>query len=377
MIRLAAPQIGEEECDAVLKTLRSGFLVQGETVREFERQVASYVGVSHLAAVSNGTAALYLALGALGIGKGDAVYVPAFTFPAVFNVVELRGARPVLVEVDATTYCMTPDALQLADESFDGPERPRAVIPVHEFGASCDMDGLQRIAKASDLAIIEDAACALGTTHAGRHVGTFGSFGCFSWHPRKGITTGEGGAMTTPDVDLHETALSLRNHGFAGRKAGESDLAAPSLNFRMTEFQAALGIEQLRKFPAWLALRRRIAETYIDRLRKVQGLALPRADAGHSWQTFMVVLPHDVPRAQIVKDLQRRGVEAGPGAHAIHMLDYPRRRYGHHEEDFPVARDLFRRGMAIPMHAGLSTEDVEHVSTVLAECVEEAGRGSV
>lgn len=361
MIRLAAPQIGDEECEAVSNVLKSGFLVQGESVRRFEARIARYVGTRFAAAVSNGTAALYVSLMALGIGPGDAVFVPAFTFPATFSVVELRGARPVLVDVDPETYCMTPSGLRGAVDQWKGSERARAVVPVHEFGAPCDMTEIMGVARKHGLRVIEDAACALGSYHEGYHVGTFGATGCFSWHPRKGITTGEGGSVVTSDPDLHDRVLSLRNHGLSGPDSGTADLVAPSLNFRMTEFQAALGREQLRRFPRWLATRKRLAGSYLSRLRNVPGLRLPKALDGHSWQSFMVVLPRSSRRDAMEEALRRRNIESGLGAHAIHMLSYCRKKYEYERDDFPVAAELYQWGLALPMHARLTGGDVETV----------------
>ncbi len=365
MIRLAAPDMGEEEIDSVARVLRSGFLVQGERVAEFEGRLARFIGAPYVAAVSNGTAALYVALGALDIGPGDTVFVPAFTFPAAYSAVELRGARPVLVDVDPTTYCVTAGALKRAIEGHTGREHPRAVIAVHEFGAPCEMAKLDAVARTHDLSMIEDAACALGTTSEGRHVGTFGALGSFSWHPRKGITTGEGGAVTTSDPALHERVLALRNHGLRAGVTGETDLVSPSLNFRLTEFQAALGTAQLARFPAWLQTRRVLAAAYLDRLKGTRGLRLPAAVEGHAWQTFMVVLGPGIDRHAVQRDLHEKGVEAGMGAHAIHLLTHARQKHGYRREDFPVAAELFERGLAIPIHQGVTKANAATVCDAL------------
>ncbi|MGQ0798265.1 MAG: DegT/DnrJ/EryC1/StrS family aminotransferase [Methanobacteriota archaeon] len=367
MIQLAQPQIGREECDEVSRVLRSGRLVQGTRVLRFERSIARFIRARWVAAVSSGTSALYVALGAMGIGPGDAVFVPAFTFPATFSVIELRGARPVLVDVDPTTYCMTAVGLRRAVEEFNGRERRRAVLPVHEFGCPCEMSDLVRVAGDMQLHIIEDAACAIGTTFRGRHVGTFGAFGCFSWHPRKGITTGEGGAIVSADSNLHARVAALRNHGLEEGDAGTSDLSAPSLNFRMTEFQAALGSIQLRRLPRWLQIRRALARLYLSRLRDLEDLRLPADVQGHSWQTFMAILPHGIPRIAVRKKLRAKGIEASFGAHAIHMLSYCRKRYGYRPSDFPVSAELYERGLAIPLLQGLSREDVLAVCSALTK----------
>lgn len=370
MIRLAEPRFEEADLEAVCRVLRSGRLVQGEQVGQFEEGVAAYTGAPHVAAVSSGTAALHVSLLAMGIAPGDAVFVPAFTFPATANVVELVGARPVLVDVDPATYCVTPAALGQAVESWPGPEKPRAVIPVHEFGAPCEMDELCVVAKGRGLAVVEDAACALGTRWNGRHVGTFGDLGCFSWHPRKAITTGEGGAVTTGDPDLHRRVCLLRNHGQERRADGSVDFVLPGLNCRLTEFQAVLGAAQLARFPAELEIRRGLARHYLQELRGVPGLRLPRPVSGHAWQTFLVVLPEGTDRGAVIRALAAAGIEANLGAQALHRLAYYRERYGYRREDYPVAAELFERGLALPLHASVSEADASHVARSLREALQ-------
>lgn len=372
MIKLAAPQIGDEECEAVTRVLRSGNLVQGEEVRAFEGRLAQFIGAPYAAAVSSGTSALYISLAALDVGPGDAVFLPAFTFPATANVVELRGARTVLVEVDPQTYCVTGALLRAALETFRGPERPRAAIPVHEFGAPCDMGEVGRVARGAGLAVVEDAACALGTTSAGHHVGTFGALGCFSWHPRKGITTGEGGAVVTSESRLDERARWFRNHGMVDGGAGPHELVAPSLNLRMTDVQAALGSVQLGRFPDWLRLRSQIADGYAEAIRDEPLLRPPAAVPGHAWQTYMVVLSRSVSREQVIEAMRRRGVETGIGAYGLHLLAYYRKKYGFRPDDFPAARELHEQGLAIPLHAGLTSEEVARVRAALRESLREA-----
>ena len=213
MIRLTEPGISQAELDAVSAVLKSGMLVQGKQVNAFEQAPESYIGAKHVAACSSGTAALHLSLTAMGVGRGDAVFAPAFTFPATVNAVEHLGARPVLVDVDPGTYCMTASGLKAALSAWRGPENPSSVIVVHEFGAPCEMDKIMAHADMAGLSVVEDAACALGTRYQGQHVGTFGKTGCFSWHPRKAITTGEGGAVATSDKALYRRLAMLRNHG--------------------------------------------------------------------------------------------------------------------------------------------------------------------
>lgn len=365
MIRLADPGLGPAEIEAAAAVLRSGMLVQGKHVAAFEAALASFTRSPHVLAVSSGTAALHLSLLALGVGPGDAVVVPAFTFPATANVVELVGARSVFVDVDPKTYCLQTSLLERTIDSWTGPERLRAVIPVHEFGAPCDLTAIGMLAGKAGLAVIEDAACALGAFWEGRHVGAAGALGCFSWHPRKAITTGEGGAIATSDPSLRERIALLRNHGIRRSGADSWDLAEPGLNYRLTEFQAALGEVQLAKFGETLERRRRLAATYLRELSDIPALRLPLGIEGHAWQTFMVVLPEAAPRSGVIDRLRSAGVEAGAGAQAVPLLTYYREKYGLSGDQFPVAAELFVRGLALPLHPRLTDEDAASVCAAL------------
>lgn len=367
MIRLASPGIGHFHCEEVCRILTSGQLVQGEAVKAFERALADYTGASYSVAVSSGTAALWVALRAADVGPGNAVIVPAFTFPATVNVVELSGALPVLVDVDPDTYCMNPEEVASAIRHFRGPSRLAAILPVHEFGAPCAMDHIMALAKEAGLAVIEDAACALGTTFRGRHVGTFGDAGCFSFHPRKAITTGEGGAVVTNEPDLYAAATLLRNHGLTPRADAPSDLLLPGLNWRMTEFQAVLGSSQLKSFSDTLRVRQNMAHFYLNELAQIPELQLPRPLPGHAWQAFVVVLPRHADRSSVIRHLRALGVESTIGAYGVHMLTYYRQRYGYQPDDFPVARTLHERSLALPLHPGLDELSLQRVVDALAQ----------
>jgi dTDP-4-amino-4,6-dideoxygalactose transaminase len=229
------------------------------------------------------------------------------------------------------------------------------------------MDDIMVLARDAGLVVIEDAACALGTTFAGRQVGTFGQAGCFSFHPRKAITTGEGGAVVTNDPEICEAVTLLRNHGLKRCADGAFDLVSPGLNWRMTEFQASLGLSQLKRFQVALGIRQRIASLYLEELRELHGLQLPAAVPGHAWQTFMVVLPQHVSRSVVTRELHNRGVEAGVGAYAVHLLSYYRERYRYDPDDFPVAKTLYSRGLALPLHDSLGEDDVRIVIRALRE----------
>jgi perosamine synthetase len=361
MIRLAVPDIGEEEVAAVAAVLRSGFLVQGPAVQSFERRVAATVGSAHAVAVSSGTAALHLALLALDVGPGDEVVVPGFTHPATANVVERTGARPVLVDIDLSTFNATAESMAAAI----GP-RTKALLPVHLFGLPAEMDGIRALAADRGLAIVEDAACALGATYRGRGCGSLGRIGCFSFHPRKVITTGEGGLLTTDDEGLADRLRRLRNHGqvMAG---GRGRFLEAGLNYRMTDFQAALGCAQMDRLPAILERRAAIASAYAAALRDGPGVALPRIAAGAepAWQSFVVVLREGIDRDAVLAHLRESGVETTLGTYAIAAQPH----YRHHPP-LPLSLAAQDRSLSLPLHTRLSDADVRDVVSRLREAVE-------
>ncbi|ULL19448.1 DegT/DnrJ/EryC1/StrS family aminotransferase [Paenibacillus sp. H1-7] len=359
MIKLVDPSFHDAELDRAIQTLKKGSLIQGETVELFEKELGSFIGVKHSLAVTSGTAALHLAMVALGIGQGDAVLVPAFTFPATSNVVEIVGAKTILVDVEEDTYCISPEALETAIENWDGPEKLKALIIVHEFGLSCRLDAIHDIARRHHLYIIEDAACALGTTFNERHIGGTGDVACFSFHPRKALTTGEGGLVVTNSDELHDKLNKLRNHGIERNPEG-LDFVLPGFNYRLTEFQAALGLEQITSFKDALLRRKAIASMYLKAFVDLS-IKLPRDYVGHAWQTFMIVLPFNSNRADIINQLRDQEVESNLGAQAIHLLKYYKDKYGFRREDYPVSAALYEKGLAIPIHGKMSDEDVYKV----------------
>ncbi len=372
LIRLAAPDIRSSDLKRVAAVLRSGNLVQGATVAEFESHLADFCGISHCAAVSSGTAALHVALLAAGIGAGDSVLIPAFTFPATANAVEHIGARVVLCDVDPRAYVMTPKSVEAAIRRHRGPPLA-AVMVVHEFGFPADMVGLRKITRRHGLKLIEDAACALGTRSGGAHVGRYSDAACFSFHPRKAVTTGEGGAILSRNASLMRKARELRNHGIR-LTAGGADFTVAGLNYRLTEFQAALGIGQLVRFPEELAKRWRLARLYMKLLEDLPGVSLPASDEGCSWQTFMVVLDHRINRGMVIQQLAKQGIQSNLGAQAINALSFYRKKYRWSPESHPVATQLYRQGLALPLHGGVSTKDVTRICKALARVVKDAQR---
>lgn len=367
MIRLARPTIEDDDLDAVKEVLGSGLLVQGARVAAFETELSRYVGTQHAVVVSNGTAALHLSLLALGVGPGDLVAVTAYSWPATANVIELCGATPLFLDIDPRTFNLDPNRLdealaQVAARPAGSP-RVRAVIPVHAFGQVADVAAILEIANRYEVPVIEDAACALGARFVGRPAGTWGRLGCFSFHPRKAITTGEGGVVVTDDAALARRVRVLRNHG-QEPGVSPSDFVAPGFNYRMTEFQAALGSSQLKKIDRLIAARRRLAAGY-GRLLQRTSVVPPFVTEGaeHVYQSYVTTLPADVAarRAELIRDLMRRGVETTIGTWHMPMTTYFRTRYGFSPGDFPATDRVFVASLALPIHEALSPSDQDLV----------------
>lgn len=367
MLKLSQPNISEAAIAAMVDVIRSGQLVQGPENEAFEKDLARYLGCEEVLLVSSGTAALHVALLALDIGPGDAVIVPDFTFPATANVVAMVGAKPVIVDVDPGTYTLSIEKLEAAVSSWAGPERLRAVMPVHEFGCPVRMCDILRIAKAHGLFVVEDAACALGATDQGRMVGTLGDIGCFSFHPRKTLTTGEGGALATNDVGLAARIRRLRNHGMERTSQGMQFLE-PATNYRLTNFQATLGRHQLPHLDAWIYARTELARVYHECLSPLQeaGLvSLPSLVVGHSWQTFMVVLSSALDRAAVISDLKDRGIEANLGAQSLSKIGI----YGAVQGEVKVGPMLYQSGLALPFYEKLTVSDLNTIADALTKCL--------
>ena len=357
MIRLGAPDIGDEEIRAVEAVLRSGMLVQSARVREFEDAVAAFLGIEHAVAVSSGTAALHLALLASGIGPGDEVLVPDFTFPASANVVERAGAVPVLVDIRLDTYNVDVGALRAAVTP-----RTRAVMPVHLFGLPADMDPILELARERGLVVVEDAACALGATYRGRACGTLGRSGCFSFHPRKILTTGEGGMVVTSDAALADRVRVLRSHGQVATDSGPRFVEA-GFNYRMTDMQGAMGVVQMRRLGDLRRRRVELAARYTAALQGTPGLILPVVPEGLTsvWQAYVVRLDPAVERAPLQARLREAGVETAVGTFSVSAQPH----YAGPGRPLPQASRAQQSTLALPLHTRLSDADVDAVAAAL------------
>ena len=374
-IQISLPSTGEEEWQAAREPLMSGWLTQGPKVAQFEKDFAKRHAVEHALATTSCTTGLHLILAAMDIGPGDEVIVPSFTWVATANVVLYCGATPVLADVDRSTYNLDP-----ADVAKRVTPKTKAVIAVHLFGLCADMDALRKAIPAH-IPIIEDAACASGASYRGVPAGGLGLAAAFSFHPRKSITTGEGGMVTTRDAALADRANMLRNHGASISEEQRHKGPRPYLlaefnllgfNYRMTDLQGAVGVAQLAKLDRYIAERDQWARWYIQQLADISWLRMPQLPEGgaHAWQAFVTYVDParaPKPRNEIMEILQQRGISTRPGTHAIHMLGYYRDRYGFKTTDLPGAADCDANTMAIPLHNRMDADDYRYVVDALRD----------
>jgi perosamine synthetase len=366
-IPLSAPDITEAEIEAVSAVLRTNSLSLGPKLEEFECALASFHQMPYAIGVSSGTAALHLAVRALGIGEGDEVIVPSFTFIAVANAVCFERATPIFVDIDASTLNMSPACVEAAITP-----RTRAIIVVHNFGAPADMTSLMALARRYNLVVIEDACEAIGATSGGQLVGTFGHLSTFAFYPNKQMTTGEGGALLCRDPDLAKRLCALRNQG----RYPSSDWLQHSeigYNYRLSEMPCALGLVQLSRLDSMLAARVNVARTYDELLAPMNVILRPPLHvhaATISWFVYVIRLTDHLPEAarnQILLRLQKRGIGCARYFAPIHLQPAYATVASAQRAILPVTESVATRTLALPFFTRLSKYHAEEVVSVLAE----------
>jgi len=378
-IPITRVSMGDEELAAVKQVLESGWLAQGKQVAMFEERIAQLAACDHGVATTSCTTALHLALAALGVGEGDEVIVPGFTWVSTANTVVFCGATPVFCDIDQDTYNLDTSLL----EGLISP-RTVGVIPVHLFGLCADMGAIQKIADIHNIWVLEDAACGLGATYGYKPAGSLGDAACFSFHPRKSVTMGEGGAVTTSDADLNQRLCVLRNHGAdpqAPRQAGQimPEFTDIGFNYRLTDLQAAVGVVQLGRFPGFLAERRRLASLYRQQLSSCEWLHLPE-DGGdgweHAYQSYVIGIRGDnmtlasitalrSQRNTLMELLEKEGIVTRPGTHAPVSLACHIEKWKLSPENFPQSLIAQATTIALPFYPGMGDHVIDRVSEVL------------
>jgi len=365
-IAMAAPDISEADVQAVAEVVRSGRLALGPKTEEFERKMADYVGVAHAVAVSSGTAALHLIVRALGIGPGDEVLVPSFTFAASVNAILYEGAKPVFVDIEPDTYNLSPQDLEAKITP-----RTKAVMAVDVFGHPVEWDEILPVAEKHGLKVIDDSCEALGARYKGEMVGRFGDAAAFAFYPNKQMTTGEGGIIVTNDSELAALARSLRNQG-RGSMGAWLEHERLGYNYRLNEMSAALGVTQLARIDRLLARRRQVAEAYNEVLAGVEGLRLPvvRPHAWMSWFVYVVTLEPGLDSEALMRYLQERGVPTRAYFSPIHQQPYVRKILGD-DHELPNTEAIAGRTLALPFGPHLERDDVDYVAQALREAIDE------
>jgi perosamine synthetase len=372
-MNITEPSFDEAEIEMLRECLKSKWVTQGPLTERFEGLIAEKQKVKHVLACTSCTAALHLAALALELGSGDEVIVPAFTWVTSANSAEYVGAKPVFVDIDLSTFNIDPNGLEAAITP-----RTKAIVAVHLFGLAGPMDEIRAIAEPHGIAVIEDAACAIGTTYKGAPVGAIGDIGCFSFHPRKAVTTGEGGAVTTNRDDLAERARSQRNHGATGAPDPSIEPHGPwtmatfnnlGFNLRLSDIQAAVGVAQMAKLDRLLTERRRLGRRYSELLAHVNSIARPLGgDAeGHTYQSYVIRVLEGgrKHRNDLMWALAKANIQTRPGTHAVHRLGYYTNKYGWKAEQFPNATLAEDTTITLPIFPGMTEDDQQKVVQIV------------
>lgn len=365
-MRLNIPLLDIEELNAVQEVLDSGFLTQGPKAAEFEKSLSSYVGVNHAFAVSSATTGLHLALMALGVRPGDEVIIPDFSFPATANVIEQIGAIPRFVDIEPGTFNINPDLIEDAIT-----DKTVAIMPVHAFGLVAEMESINQIAQKYQIPVIEDAACALSGTYKGNQAGSLGDIGVFSFHPRKIITTGEGGMVFTSNPELAEKISVLRSHG-AVRGELFMEFIDAGYNYRLSDVHAAIGLAQMNKLDFIVQQRSFLAAKLSSQLESVGEVIIPTVPSPnhHAFQSYVIQLSETIDRDAVIRSMKARGVETTLGTYSMHLQPFFQNKYGLKDSDFPISTHAHYKALTLPLYPQLSEEDLENIVLQLKNSIQ-------
>lgn len=371
-IPLARPYFDKREEKAVVQVLRSGWVTQGPKVEELEKLICKYTLSKYAVATTSGTSALFLSLHILGIGKGDEVIVPSLSFIATTNVIAHAGAKPVFVDIEPRTY-------NIDTHKIEGKitRHTRAIIPVDQVGLSCDLDEIYKIADKHKLYVVEDAACALGSIYKGRKIGNARDVACFSFHPRKVVTTGEGGMILTNNKNLAGDLRILRHQGMSvsdiarhkAQKIIQESYPVIGYNFRMSDIQAAVGVEQIKKLPIILKRRAELAQRYTEVFSESKNIIPPYIPDGyvHNWQTYVIRLRKNkkITRDRLMEKLYEVGISTRIGIMAAHLEKPYRTMYP--ELSLPETELATSETMALPLYFQMAQKEQNYVIAKILE----------
>ena len=379
----ARPSLGDEEIAEVVATLKSGWITTGPKVEKFSADFLDYVGGRYAVPVSSATAGLHVALLALGIGPGDEVITTPMTFVATLNTIVHCGATPVLVDIDAATLNIRAEEVERKVT-----DRTKALLPVHYVGQPADLDPILELASVRGLAVLEDAAHAVGTEYKGRKIGSFPTTSVFSFHPNKNMTTGEGGMVVTDEEAVYEKASLLKFHGmdkeswkrFSKSGSPRYDVAVPGYKYNMMDIQAALGLHQLPRLEGFIAERTRLAARYEEALASMTGLIRPQRvpyPARHAWHLYTPLVDIDrltIDRDRFMQELKTRNIGVGLHYTAAHEFSYYASRFGWRPEDYPEAHFVSERIVSLPLFPGMTDADQDDVVAAVSEVLKEFAR---
>ena len=376
------PDIGEEEIQSVVETLRSGWLTTGIKTKQFEKEFAAWIGAPHAVAVNSCTAALHLALEAVGVTAGDEVIVPTMTFAATAEVVHYCRALPVLVDCKSDTFNIDVEAIEQAISP-----KTKAIIPVHFAGQPCEMDRILEMAQSRNIKVIEDAAHALPAKYRGKMVGTLGDIACFSFYATKTMTTGEGGMATTENSEWAERMRILSLHGISrdavNRYTPEGswyyEICYPGYKYNLTDIAAALGIPQLHKCDRFGTIRQRYATLYNEGFKEIPEITIPYVaeDVEHAWHLYVIQLDLErlrIGRNEMIDLLKQQGIGTSVHFIPLHLHPYYSNNTTYAQKNFPVANQAFKRIISLPIYPRMTDAEVQRVIEVVTRLIQENRR---